>query len=299
MIICPSCGSTVNADLCVGCPVCGARAVGPPLAKAEHELPSFGRAAIAFAAGVAVAGAFGGFLVGALIENKSGWFQFWKVISAGEVAAWRVKWIGIPIALFVLWATRRIVCTIKEEPSRFIGLRAARTGLGSAVAVTIVIFLMIGITIPERLQQRQLAHAAAAQAPAYTVARALLTYRQLHGFLPAPEEFVSELKTLPDPDGAIAAALQAVDVSAYQPSTVVATGPSKTKLLPVRGEVIRKASLSVPASDHPSVSFTNYDLRLPGADKVLNTDDDLIVFDGLVMTVPQYQEFLKSRNHLP
>ena len=48
MIICPSCGSGVRADLCLGCPSCGARAVGPPLARAEHELPSFGRAALAF-----------------------------------------------------------------------------------------------------------------------------------------------------------------------------------------------------------------------------------------------------------
>ena len=45
----------------------------------------------------------------------------------------------------------------------------------------------------------------------------------------------------------------------------------------VRGEVIRKASMSVPVVDPLGISFTNYDLRLPGEDKILNNDDDLII----------------------
>jgi len=56
LIICPACGSCVQADLCLGCPSCGARAVGPPLARAEHGLPSFGRAGIAFAGGLVMVG---------------------------------------------------------------------------------------------------------------------------------------------------------------------------------------------------------------------------------------------------
>jgi hypothetical protein len=47
------------------------------------------------------------------------------------------------------------------------------------------------------------------------------------------------------------------------------------------------------------MSFTNYDLRLPGEDKVLNTDDDLIVRDGLVMTVPEFESFKSSRTRVP
>jgi len=33
--------------------------------------------------------------------------------------------------------------------------------------------------------------------------------------------------------------------------------------MPLRGEVIRKASMSVPVVDHGGISFTNYELRLP------------------------------------
>ena len=68
---------------------------------------------------------------------------------------------------------------------------------------------------------------------------------------------------------------------------------------PLRGEVIRKTSMSVPVLDHGGITFTHYELHLPGEDKILNTDDDLIVYDGLVMTLTEYQSFVKTRNRRP
>ena len=69
--------------------------------------------------------------------------------------------------------------------------------------------------------------------------------------------------------------------------------------MPLRGEVIRKASMSIPVADHGGISFTNYELRLPGEDKILNNDDDLMVCDGLVMTLTEYQSFVKTRSRRP
>src|SRR2546425_6331231 len=99
--VCPSCGAEFEGDLCLGCPSCGARAVGPPLARPEHELPSYGRASIAFASGVLMSIAFLGSTVAALIENKAlslrFWtIRFWAVVAAAETAAWRLKWIAFP-----------------------------------------------------------------------------------------------------------------------------------------------------------------------------------------------------------
>ena len=51
----------------------------------------------------------------------------------------------------------------------------------------------------------------------------------------------------------------------------------------LRGEVIRKASFS--STDEPlseGLSFTNYEVRLPGADKILNNEDDMILRDGVI-----------------
>ena len=39
-----------------------------------------------------------------------------------------------------------------------------------------------------------------------------------------------------------------------------------------------------PTTDH-GVSFTSYELRLPGPDKILNNDDDIIIREGVVMKV--------------
>jgi hypothetical protein len=47
--------------------------------------------------------------------------------------------------------------------------------------------------------------------------------------------------------------------------------------------VILNASVTPAAEETLSggISFTNYGLRLSGADKILNTEDDLIIIDGV------------------
>lgn len=281
MIICPSCGSKVDSDLCLGCPSCGARAVGPPLAKAEHQLASYGRAVIAFGSGAVMAVGALGAIIGALVENKGVWFGLPNILTAGEVAAWRLKWVAFPVAIAVMWSVARLIRSIKNDQVRFTGLRAARTGFVAAIVATALLAGLIGITIPERLRRHQWAIDAANNAACYTRARALLEYRDLHGTLPAQDDLVKELSTLPDPDGSIAEALRNLDVSGYEAGTVLAAASTKSKSLVPRGSAIRKAATPDPATER-GVSFTSYKWRLPGEDKILNTDDDVILQDGLI-----------------
>ena len=284
MIICPSCGSKINSDLCLGCPSCGARAVGPPLARAEHELPSYARAGIALAGGTVMSTGLMVAVVAALVENRGVWLSFSSIVTAGEVAAWRLKWVAFPVAIAVLWSSARIIRSVKNDSGRFIGLRAARLGFAASALVTLLIATLIGITMPVRLERRQWAIEAAWEVRGYTYSRAMLEYRELHGTLPLDNDKVAdELRTLPDPDGSIADALRYYDPSGYQVGTVLAAASTKSKSLVPRGSAIRNASPSTaPATDH-GVSFTSYELRLPGEDKILNTDDDIIVRNGLVL----------------
>jgi hypothetical protein len=107
----------------------------------------------------------------------------------------------------------------------------------------------------------------------------LLEYRDKFGTLPSDK---TDLARLPDPDGSIAALLKEIDASEYKVSAEVAAVPTQ-RPRPLRGAVIRNASLGT-TGDEPlseALSFTNYELRLPGADKLLNTEDDLIVLDGV------------------
>jgi hypothetical protein len=263
--------------------------VGPPLARPEYELPSYGRASIAFATGVVMTIAFLISTIAALVESKGlplrFWtIRFWSVIAAGETAAWRLKWAALPIASVVLWTSARIIRSIKADPKRFIGLRAAKMGFGNAVLVTVLFAALIGITVPARFRQRQYAIDAAIYARGYTLDRAFREYLELHGTLPEKEDYINQLRTLPDPDGAIAEALRFVDPNGYQATT----GPFASKLKPLvqRGGALRNTSTKAIA-DPPGVAFTSYVLRLPSEHRIFGGDDDYVVSDGLITKVSE------------
>ena len=297
MIICPACGSSVEGQLSNGCPSCGARAVGPPLAKPEHQLVSYSGAGLTAFVGSLMAVGFLTLTVVAWITKMGARPRFWHIVSAGETAAWQLKWVALPLAIAGVWVGSKSLTAIKISPKRFGGLRLARTGYLAAVMTALLIATLIGITVPQRLRHHQWGLEAADNARAYTLSRAILEYRELHGTVPPQDELISQLRTLPDANGSIADALSVVDANGYQPISVVAAAAPKTKTL-ARGGAIRNASLSV-IPDPPAVSFPNYELRLPGADKKLNTDDDLIVRDGLVMTAAEFAVYHPSRTSAP
>ena len=286
MTICPACGSNVESDLCAGCPCCGARAIGPPLAKPEHQLTSYGLSIATFASGSLMLIGFVGSLISILVENKSAWLQFSAIMTAGEVAAWRLKWAALPVAVTILWFSVRSIRTVKKHQSRLSGLGIARCGFTSACMATILIATLIGITVPERLRRHQWAVEAETNARAYAINRALLEFKARHGTYPSGWK---ELEEISDPDGTLADALRNLDVAGYQPSTVLASASTKVKPVALRGGVLRNASVgpNVESSTDHGVSFTNYDLRLAGPDKLLFTDDDLIMRDGVIMAASE------------
>ena len=206
---------------------------------------------------------------------------FWHWVAAGETAAWRLKWISIPVLIATFWLGRKLYRSILVQPERFCGVNHARNGLVASATVVMLIALLIGVTVPSRLEHRKLAKEAAMRAHGYKVEQALAEYKIKYKTYPADVKDL--LERLPDPDGTLAAALANIDPSAYRPSAdVAAVATEKSRTL--RGAVIRKASLSSATDDTPAggLAFTNYVLRLPGEDKITGTDDDWIVYDGIV-----------------
>ena len=215
-------------------------------------------------------------------------FDLWSWIAAAETAAWRLKWVAIPVTVLVLWGSRKLYRSILISPSRFCGLRYARRGYLASATVPLLILILIGVTVPERLRRRQLGFEAGQYAQAYALDRALLQYRAQFGKIPNE---LNDLRQVPDPDGSIAAALSNLDPltypTAYRPGADVAAVP-KQKPRPLRGAAIRNASLNIPTDDSlgdslgEGLAFTTYEIRLPGLDKLLGTEDDLIVRDGVI-----------------
>ena len=297
MTICPCCGTKSEYDINhtsgERCASCGASPVGEPLPRPERELPSFGRSLLLVVTGSLLMLVFLVQTVSSFTEKLPASkttketfsaagvaaFDFWLWMSAAQTAAWRLKWVAIPITLLVLFAGRRLYRSIKASPTRFCGLRYARRGYAAAAAFPVLVLILIGITVPERLARRNLGIEAGINAAGYRVDRAFDEYKKEFETLPSN---LSDLKRLPDPDGSLSAALNQLDANGYKPSAELAAAPSK-KPRPLRGAVILNAS-SDAADDAPTerISFTNYELQLPGPDKLLGTEDDLMMRDGLI-----------------
>jgi type II secretory pathway pseudopilin PulG len=288
LTVCPCCGFKFDGDLKLdGCASCGAQAVGPPLSRPVRELPAYGRALFVGVMGGVIAITFLVSTIIAIFERSPVSLRFWSLMGAAETAAWRLKWIAIPATIIALWIGTAICRSIRREPNRFTWSRVAHGGLWSVITVAIMIAVLIGITVPERLRQRERRQEIAMYAQGYTIQRALLDYRALHGTLPAT---LDDLRDLPDKDGSIAAALVGIGESAYSPGADLAALPKK-KSRSLRGSALRNASLrSTDDTTEGGLSFTKYELRLPGADNKLGTDDDWTMRDGLIIKPVEVEE---------
>ena len=301
MTICPCCGfksaNSANGIMRDECSSCGARPVGEPLPRPDHELPSYARSLVLAVTGTLMVLIFLTQTIIAMVQRSAQGATSnlvalsmiptdWRPwLAAAETAAWRLKWVMIPITLLVLFGSRKLYRSMLAEPARFCGQRYARRAYVASAAVPLLILILIGVTVPERLSHRQWGIEAGNNALGYATDRLLLEYREKFGTLPSDKK---DLTRLPDPDGSIAALLKELDAAEYKVSAEVAAVPTQ-KPRPLRGAVIRNASLST-AADEPlseGLSFTNYELRLPGADKVLNNEDDLIVRDGVTYRVSE------------
>jgi len=285
LTICPCCGFKFEGKLTDGCEQCGARAVGEPLPRPAKELPSYGRSLALVIAGTATVLVFLSQTVIAMVQKYSGSFGFWTWIAAGETAAWRLKWISIPFLFSILWFGRKIYKSIQQQPERFCGVNYARRGLLASATIALLIAFLLGITVPARLRQREMAIDAKNAANGFIVDRALYEYKIKHKSYPDQGDWKAQLATLPDPDGSIAAALREVQSDGYQPRAEVASvGGPRTRGL--RGAIIQKASLTSTDDATPGgLTYSSYELLLPGEDKILGTEDDLVSRDGVISRV--------------
>lgn len=291
MTICPCCGSKTNGDWSNGC-ACGARPVGEPLPRPENQLPSYARALILTVSGllmvlvliVQTINAFSQKLptsktyTEAFAVVRGSVLQFWMWAAAAETAAWQLKWIAIPATLFVWFGCRKMYRSVKESPAQFCGLKYARCGFITSAAVPVLIAVLIGATVPERIKQRNDGILAGQRAIGLAVDRVMFQYKQEFGSYPASTD---DLRRLPDPDGSITALLKDIEGAEYKASAEVAAVPTKQPKR-LRGAVIRNASMETDEPINDSLSFTEFELRLPGYDKQLGTDDDIIVEEMVV-----------------
>ena len=285
MTICPCCGFKFVGALSNGCRQCGARAVGEPLPRPAHELPSYGRALVLAIGGSLTVILFLTQTLIAMFQRPALSLGFWSWVAAGQTAAWRMKWVAIPLFIITAWLGRKLYRSIKLQPERFCGLKHARRGMLASSLVIFVIALLIGITVPARLEHRRLAGEAHFRAQWHTIEAATLEYNERYQSYPANLQDLQE--RIPDPYGALAEAIRDLGPNSYRPSADFAAVSAEKPSL--RGVPMRKASLSSATDDTPTVSlaFTKFELQLPGEDKILGTDDDWIGSNGVLKRISE------------
>ena len=219
-----------------------------------------------------------------MFSKKLDPFGFSSWIAASQTAAWRLKWVSIPLLILTVWLGRKLYRSIKLNPAKFCGLKHAQRGLFASAFVVFLIALLIGVTVPERLRQRQRAKDAAHHAYFHTFERAVLEYQMRYKTVPGDLNDLRE--RIPDPYGELAEALKHIYPAGYRPSAdFAAVGGQKSTSL--RGVAIRKASMSSATDDTPSggLAFTTYELQLPGDDGILGNDDDWVAENGILKRV--------------
>ncbi|MET0623692.1 MAG: hypothetical protein ABW250_11980 [Pyrinomonadaceae bacterium] len=281
MNICPCCGASGEGGFGEGCGACGARAVGPPLARPERVLPGYGHALAISAAGLLMAFAFAGSTADSLLQFDEFSLDAKTLLRAAETAAWRLKWTALPGGLALTAACLWLRARMRREPARFVGHAHARAGVALTFAVSLLLPVLVGVTVPERLRMRELARRSAENALLYETDIALMRYRRRFGTYPAA---LTDLRRLEDPDGSIARLLATVAPGEYKPETDLASlsatrGKSRGRR---RVSAVRASSSAVDAPDAGLV-LTNYALALPGRDLVLGTADDLYIRDGRIL----------------
>lgn len=286
LTICPCCGEKFEGELSAGCAACGARPVGPPLARPERELPGLGYAFAVSAAGFLLALALGAAFAFALFEHESLSFKPSALLRAAETAAWRLKWSALPLAFALALLCTRLYTRLRLDPARHAGRIYARAGLALTFVVAITLSTLIGVTIPERLRMRELARRAAENAQLYAVDLALARYRQRFGTYPAALE---DLRRLDDEDGSIARMLAQAGAGEYKPETDIAslsTGRAKVRSRR-RGSALQRNRASTDDMPEGEIVLTNYEMTLAGRDKIIGTEDDLHIRDGVIADAPR------------
>jgi hypothetical protein len=262
------------------------------LPKPERELPAYGRPLLLVIMGtLTLLGLFAETII-VLAGRTPFSLSLLSLIDAAETGAWRLKWVAFPLLFVVVWSSWRIYKSMRQTPERFVGMAMARRGLLASALVALTFATLIGVTVPQRLRQRQFGIEAGLRVPVYRIDRALLEYQARYKKMPSETK---DLLRLPDPDGSLLEALAEIDPSWYQPKAMTAELHGQSQRAPSGAALLKVSSSSTTDDTQPvELSMTNYELRFPGEDKIYGNEDDLIVHDGVPMTVAEAKETVKT-----
>jgi hypothetical protein len=275
-MICPCCGESreISSSECASC---GAKQVGPPLAKPDVLMPKLGPSFAALACGVMVIIAFllawasdNDVRVGRvlLVWTLGDGYELTKKLLEADAKlpyyrifafdAYRLannfSIVAIPLSLAGIWLARRALRLIKSDSASFGGVKVARASYCLSICLLIVFGAVSVSSIPRAIATRRAKRIAATRALMYELhARGLQRYYKEYGAYPG------ELADL---------------------SRVNASGTPQSDYWERNFEY---KPVGVIASKGSAISLSDYKLVSCGPDGEFGTEDDITMIDGVIV----------------
>jgi hypothetical protein len=275
-MICPCCGESreISSSECASC---GAKQVGPALARPDVLMPKLGQSFAALACGVMVIIAF--LLIWALQDDVrvGRVLLVWMLGDGNELTkklleadahlpyyriftynAYRLAFdfsiAAIPLSLAGIWLARRALRLIKSDSASFGGIRVARASYCLSIGLLVVFSAVSVSSIPRWIANRRAQRIAATRALMYELhARGLQRYYKEYGAYPG------ELTDL---------------------SRVSASGSPQSDYWERNFEY---KPVGVIASKGSAISLSDYKLVSAGPDGMFGTEDDITMIDGVIV----------------
>jgi len=278
-MICPCCGESreISSSECASC---GAKQVGPPLAKPDVLMPKLGPSFAALACGVIVIIAF--LMYWALLIDDArvgrallvwtlgdGYELTKKLLEADpKLPYYRIftfnayrraitlSIVAIPLSLAGIWLARRALRLIKSDSASFGGIKVARASYCLSIGLLVVFSAVSVSSIPRVIATGRAKRIAATRALMYELhARGLQRYYKEYGKYPGEldNEHLSKVNAEEAPQ------------SDYW------------------GHNFEYRPVAVIASKGSGINLSDYKLISSGPDGRLGTEDDITMINGVIV----------------
>lgn len=276
---CPCCGHRREIDAHI-CTYCGARRIDEPLAPPDIKLPRLGPAFVAGAIPILVLTIF---TIIWLFGNDMKVVRVLLVTMLGESTQLTSDWLRIdpdllsyrifsydayrlafylsagliPLSMLGMWCAYRAWQLIRDDSTKFGGLRLAQASCGLSLLLLVSFSATAVSSIPHAIERGREKRLAATRATMYQLHdQALQKYYREYGTY--PQEF-SDLNRI-----------------SREPLSQIDDWERELSYAPV----------SIIASKGRVVGFSNYKLISAGPDGEIDTEDDITMIDGVIVSNP-------------
>lgn len=173
-------------------------------------------------------------------------------------------------AIVILWYTWRVIKRTRRQPELYGGYRVATAILTVTLIAGIAAIALTVANIPNMMLRKKLRRDAATQASMYEVKYQLDEYNRLHGTYPLNAQEYAKATNQPLP---LDSWQHQIKYTSFTESIALTAPPS------------RDGKVRVPQNS--GMSLNNFELRSNGPDELPNTDDDIIMRDGIFYTAAE------------